>query len=820
MAAMPMVWTNPTFISLFLEPYMAPHDESRTLSELPPMETAFALVSSLLASLVANRPSDLAVVAAHRVFADAARLSPSMIDSLTSPLLFEFVARLVGRVRALEPGEVLVTPGHWQAACGLLIVVGRAPRGTGYDLAVCNAGDGVRYHPARAEPLDTRPQRLPTLHLRGLAASRMADSSFWVCLLHAILLRGETAGAPDWALVYERLLPYAMQRPLSAAFPPPAQPIDGSFEHDATGRPLPPPPPGSARSVRRAPTPCWRAMPSSGHHRNWLCVVEALRATVLLSGASDSDAGTEGSEATAERLELLLYAELLRTLGAQLGARHAQLRAASASGDRPAVPSLSCPIRRSEALFIRGALDQLCSRVGGTLRTHGTAMGAVGLSDADMRAIVRDAGEARRLLCDFDSAGHAALPPKLMLSSAGIAISSAISSAAAGGPAGGGESRGGGRARVAGRPRRVHAFPFFECLRRDLAAIERAAGVAAKPPITRPIDFCAVPESVHSLQQACDALRTCDGICTLLANQAATLKASYASAPSRATRPPLRRSSLCHRHALHTTTPPLTLLSWRALHTPPSRPPSRAHALSLTPPRARRYSRRLALLSHVFTRVLPLPLPARHPRRLALCLWAEPERARAPPLRRETQAELLAMLLSLSRHLSCCALSLAPLAEVDTLCLLAASAIAVCADATMRLHVAQSPSAAALHYAGTAAAACGGAHGFSLLALLHVDTSARPLIEPSLALVRSALLGYFEAQREWLPSGRELFRFESTMGVGPADARYLEHLCLHVGLPSHADVLPLYYSGDIPDLLLQQPELAMLRDVVFLTKVR
>ena len=49
-------------------------------------------------------------------------------------------------------------------------------------------------------------------------------------------------------------------------------------------------------------------------------------------------------------------------------------------------------------------------------------------------------------------------------------------------------------------------------------------------------------------------------------------------------------------------------------------------------------------LQHVFTQVVPLPLPHNHPERARRCFWA------SRPIRYETQADLLRLLELAVRH--------------------------------------------------------------------------------------------------------------------------------------------------------------------------
>lgn len=76
------------------------------------------------------------------------------------------------------------------------------------------------------------------------------------------------------------------------------------------------------------------------------------------------------------------------------------------------------------------------------------------------------------------------------------------------------------------------------------------------------------------------------------------------------------------------------------------------------------------------------------------------------------------------------------------------------------------------------------------------------------------------SQRAWLRPDHVLFCFESSMSLGVAERILLENLALQIGLPILQPVLPHYLSGEEPDMIDQHPELAILRDIVFLFKVR
>ena len=181
-------------------------------------------------------------------------------------------------------------------------------------------------------------------------------------------------------------------------------------------------------------------------------------------------------------------------------------------------------------------------------------------------------------------------------------------------------------------------------------------------------------------------------------------------------------------------------------------------------------------------------------------------------MRAEIHSEILQMLRALCRHFAAASLSLSPSRELDSLRVVTAAAIAAVADAVMRVGAAVSPSVASLHYAGLASGPLA-PFGFDALPALRKETAKMAQTDPTLALVRAALLEYFDAQRAWLRPDHTLFAFDRSMAFGSADALYMEQVALQAGLPSAAQLLPRYLSGDEPDLLEQQPEVAVLRDV-------
>lgn len=103
------------------------------------------------------------------------------------------------------------------------------------------------------------------------------------------------------------------------------------------------------------------------------------------------------------------------------------------------------------------------------------------------------------------------------------------------------------------------------------------------------------------------------------------------------------------------------------------------------------------MISHFFTRVLPMPLPLGHPERKKSCFWGSSRK-----LRYETQANLIRQLDCVTRHYTAAAFSLKTSRAADSRRLLTMGAIVAVTDATLRIAACDTPSKMSLHYAGNA----------------------------------------------------------------------------------------------------------------------
>ena len=294
------------------------------------------------------------------------------------------------------------------------------------------------------------------------------------------------------------------------------------------------------------------------------------------------------------------------------------------------------------------------------------------------------------------------------------------------------------------------SFPFFGRLRRG-ESIDHLAGDAAVPPVVLPVELSRVADRVGTLHDVAVALRHAVQLCEVLGNQM--------------------------QHVSNT------------------------------------YLIRIAMIQHLVTAVIPLPLPANHPQRDKQCFWA------SQPMQYETQADLLRLLSMVCRHFAACCFSIRVTRSFDAVRLVVVACLATLADAVMRVRTSDVPSLLCDSYSGQCAGP-GGPFGFQI-GNFAVESADLQLSAPELHLVRAQVLDYFEALKQHVPPSRAVFQFEETMDVSEGDATLLRQLCLHTAFPIEpaAQLLPAYLSGESRLVLENFPELGFFRDVVFIFKL-
>jgi hypothetical protein len=295
------------------------------------------------------------------------------------------------------------------------------------------------------------------------------------------------------------------------------------------------------------------------------------------------------------------------------------------------------------------------------------------------------------------------------------------------------------------------AWPLFGSFRRDGFSVESLAGDSQQPPILLPVQLTLVPDKVADFQEVCRALKECVHVCILLANQHTKIK-----------------NTACLR---------------------------------------------VSLIQHLFTRVLPTPLPPNHPNRGLECFWD------SQPIRYADQADMLRHLHLISRHYAAAALSLNVTRSFDACRILTMACMSAVADSVMRKSATDSPSVFSLHYSGSAEGPSE-AYGFDM-SHFAVEADLLRFHDPHYAARLCQVLDYFTQQRKDLNDDHIIFGFERTMVAGEGETALIDQICLQSGYPREADGHPLlkYLTGEDPQLLDFIPEMGYFRDLVFMFKL-
>ncbi|CAN0273248.1 unnamed protein product, partial [Ectocarpus sp. 12 AP-2014] len=280
------------------------------------------------------------------------------------------------------------------------------------------------------------------------------------------------------------------------------------------------------------------------------------------------------------------------------------------------------------------------------------------------------------------------------------------------------------------------------------ASVEHLAGEHQPPPILRPVELTVVPDSVSTFEDVANTLTRCSEVCTLLSNQRNVMKNTFFL--------------------------------------------------------------RASLITHLVTRVIPIPLPNASPKASKECFW----QATGRTMRYETQSHILRLLDLVSRHFAAASLSLKVTRSFDAVRMLTMSCLAALTDVVMRVIACDTPSPCSLHYSGRAK---GPVFPFGFeMGFFAVESEGAKLNDPAFQAVRCQVLDYFVRQREGLKEDHVLFSFERSMAFSKAEFALIDQICLHMGFSRHEPWL--YLSGDNPELLDVYPEIGYLRDIVYLLK--
>lgn len=295
--------------------------------------------------------------------------------------------------------------------------------------------------------------------------------------------------------------------------------------------------------------------------------------------------------------------------------------------------------------------------------------------------------------------------------------------------------------------------PLFGSLRTDGLDLETLAGASGMSKILRPAELSRVAAKIQTTRDAVMALRECVHCCTLLANQADLVRNSYCL--------------------------------------------------------------RTSLIAHLFTQVLPLPLPATSP--LAdRCFWGSQK------MTHDTQSAILHSLALLSRHFAAACLSLKATRTSDATRTVTFSCIAAIADAVLRVEATDVPSQLSLHYSGRAAGPVT-PYGFDI-GDFALESSTMMMIDPFLSTARTQVLDYFACVSSRVSKDHTIFKFDVSDEVGEGDASLIDQLCVQMGFARDAkggrfETAGLYLTGQRRDVMDVYPELGVFRDIIFYFKL-
>jgi len=222
------------------------------------------------------------------------------------------------------------------------------------------------------------------------------------------------------------------------------------------------------------------------------------------------------------------------------------------------------------------------------------------------------------------------------------------------------------------------------------------------------------------------------------------------------------------------------------------------------------YLHRAALIRHLFTRVIPLPLPLNHQNRGGWCFWASADGV----LLYAQQVELLRLLNKLAEVYSAVSLSLASTNTLDASRMLVMACMTCLADAIVRIHAADTPSVVSQHIGGRNANT-GGAFGINVFEQFALESESSLYTSAVLAAARCQVLDYFQSVRTTLKEHRIIFDFSSSHTLSSGDMELVKNLCLATGFAHDRSrsMAAQHITGDLPQLLLRFPELEAFRNI-------
>ena len=457
---------------------------------------SLALMETLLHTLGCETATTMIRAAATR--GDAAfkrcvelcKLLPHVKDHES---FYSLLAPFVARIKAMEPGSIVVVPAGWTGGLIMLVLLCDTP--DTFSLAVINAGNGLQHHPSRSHPATGDPQYNSPLVLHDIPAARAQDSAVWFLILKAAFFPEERHSAH---LLYHQILPFFNRRPVLSNFggtdllgqsavrreasdsdgPDVAQPT--WIHPDA---PHQPPKDGELAGAHWV-SPAQGGDPH-GYHLTlraaatslWMVHHSARQSLVGDPCEAPSHALEQRPEFTLSSFQLLLQAQLCALT----------------------IPNMRVVAERGVALppSTTELLRRACHRL--TVTSPELLQGGTSLPLAELGRLQKVEKEARLQVDRI-----AALPSDQRTHSTPLPPPPATE-------------------------KLVGSFvhPLFDWLLPDGSVDDDVLGDTHEPPMVLPVEISLVPDSVSCVDEACVALQRLVEVCTLLNSQRSHMASTY-----------------------------------------------------------------------------------------------------------------------------------------------------------------------------------------------------------------------------------------------------------------------------------------------------
>ena len=205
----------------------------------------------------------------------------------------------------------------------------------------------------------------------------------------------------------------------------------------------------------------------------------------------------------------------------------------------------------------------------------------------------------------------------------------------------------------------------------------------------------------------------------------------------------------------------------------------------------------MALLQHLFTKVLPLPRPTAKD----VCIWYT-------PMRYALQLDFLLLFKRLFEHFLSSAFAVITTREFDAVKIVVGAVVVTLSDVILRTEAMDIPSEVSQVLR---------MHNFGITMSPFDEQSETIVVTmPELNIARTAVLDYWADLA--VDAEKCFFNFNKTLSPDEATLTLFKLICREMGFPYSSEILPLFVSGKAWQILKNFPELEFFRDICFFHK--